>query len=266
MLSLFVLVSLCNASTTSIVIPGSQPLGDVDELLESLCAQCGEVLSVNADPTLYAEFEPLYAEFEQCEVAVWSTGFTMRRLLMPAPPRATELSHDQRYSIQREDLALAADLNFDPEEFGQVTTTEVVARDFDDEVGFAAPQYISSKTFIDRAIDGDPVMGSRLVVTRNASGDLTGLYAAWPAFEPGIPLEISDILLSVDDLDEGTFEGTLQSVRSVLIPVISDEGRVSSGVVVSEVAHLVQRTESAILATYWFDGEPFDPIKMEVIR
>jgi hypothetical protein len=246
------------AATSTVLAPGTQPLANEMALVTALTAVCGNHLRSDA------ELSDALETYEECDVVVNQSGFLVRRLLDRVESRTAPLTDSEKESVQEADLTILQSLGFDESEFDNVVTTEVGARDAV-EGGTPRPtRYIASKTFVDRSFDGYSLIGSRVVVTRNAEGALVGINATWPAVETGAVLRVTDdALASVDDVPPDLVPGTVRQVLNIIVPVFDDQGVLVSGTVLTEVGYSVYRNEPKTKAVYLLDGVRVNPLSLE---
>lgn len=255
---LLALVVPAQASTRVVLTPGDQPMSDEIVLVSRLGAVCGAHLASEA------ELSDLVETYEECDVVVRDNGFTVRRIRDRVESRTAPLGDGELAAVQQADLRILLDLGFDEEEFDNVVTSEVGARDMVEGESPTAARYIASKTFVDRSFEGAAVGGSRVVVTRNAEGELVGINAIWPNVETGAVLTITDDeIASVDDVAADAVPGSLRAVRRVLVPVFDSEGILISGTVLTEITFSVYRNEPKLKTLYLLDGDQVNPLQLE---
>ena len=174
-----------------------------------------------------------------------------------SPPSAKDVA-----DRQLADLALLESIGFDVTEFGWVQTRQFAGQDRDDASGtVGAVRHMGTKTIIDRAILGVPVLGGRVVVTRDAAGSVARITAAWPTLATDIEVEVSRTADMTDD-EAGSFTSSpVLGIQQVLVLGEPVDGGVRSARVCTEVTRLATSGdgETKPSAFYVMDGMLFVP-------
>jgi hypothetical protein len=241
------------------LVPGAQPLAEGGlGLIERLASECGRVLGSSAEAP-----EAVRYSMESCDVVVDSLRGVLHVERFSDAGGWAELRLDSAEVAARQsaDLSVLVGLGFDEVEFGSVRTLELAVRDRDEGTGaVGGPRYLGTKTVVARELSGVPVLGNRVVVSRDAEGAIIRITAAWPELDAGMSvLESSTVGWTGTEASSLT-NSTIQEVRPVLILREPRGGTVTDAWLCTEVTRLIDAEEGERPSTFYvLDGQIFDP-------
>ncbi len=162
-------------------------------------------------------------------------------------------------TAQARDLALAEKLGFDPVEYGDVYTGEIIAEDEKDGLT-SARSSLGTLTVIERSVDGLWVPAQRIAITRDPAGALVDITARWPAFTDATV--VADRAKPLDREGYAAALGVDGSeflrARAVLVPGAISGGAIEDAVVAEAVTFQVAGPDGSLarVGVYLVDGVP----------
>lgn len=130
---------------------------------------------------------------------------------------------------------LVRSLGVPEEELGRVTQTAVLSESAGETGAPSAPSVHSYKTFIERAVRGVPVLGSRIVISYDTAGRLRRVVGTWPTLAAdghrattSLPLATVEARVK-DRLASQGLSGRAVRARYVYVPVANADGTVTLG-------------------------------------
>lgn len=250
-LTLISLAGVALAAEPEPIWASAQPLADTAALIDRLGTLCG---SVTTKETL-AE---IVLVGEWCDGSVLPDGgrFTIQTTASVTEERKAALSAAEIEEVTALDTAILGYLGFDLSEFGDISTLEVISDTGTEE----SRRWIGTTTIVERYVGDAWIPGSRVTVSRNASGAVADVTATWPAFD--LNTLYSDTESSMDDAGYAAALGVerdeLRWTRPVLVPLVVTGGHVD------EVHRRVAVTwrvagpddSHAFVGVYFEDGAP----------
>lgn len=223
-------------------------------LAQNLAGMCGEMVPRPAvgNRTIY--------ESGRCrlEASIVRPLFQLRVLDADTSAATDKLSAEKLEARGAEAEALLVSFGFDAAEFGSRRTRQVASVVLADGEPPGPEEFLDSKTFVQREIDGARSQSDRLVVSYAAGGELSGVAGRWTPLSADIvvtdlapPMAVEEAAAVVGS--EVVFVGPV-----LVVDEFDAAGAVTRARRVTEVLQVVD-DESKLRATYLENGVPIPP-------